>query len=132
MEVKEILTKTKTIAIVGLSPNEERPSNRVAKYLQSVGYKIIPVNPGHKEILGERCFRSLSEIPVGIDLVDVFRRSEDLPPIIEEAIKTGVRVIWLQEGISVSEELARKVKDSGILLVEDRCIMKEHKRFFAL
>jgi len=133
MEIKDILSNARIIAVVGLSPKEERPSHKVAAYLKKNGYQIIPVNPGHKEILGEKCYPSLLEIPSDyrgkIDIVDVFRRVEETPNIVRAAAEIGAKVVWLQEGI-VSEE-ARAVADSlGLKIIMDRCILKEHLKNF--
>lgn len=117
----------KTIAVVGCSPKAERPSHYVAAYLKEHGYRIIPVNPGHKEILGEPCYPNLSSIPGPVDVVDVFRRSEEVLPIIQEAIKVGAKAIWLQDGIThpLGEEQALK---AGMLVVSNDCMMRRHSR----
>jgi len=125
--VRRILTGFKTIAVVGLSPKTDRPSYRVASYLKSKGYKIIPVNPNATEILGEKCYPDLSSIPEKVEVVDIFRRSEDVPPIVDEAIKIGARAIWMQEGI-VNNEAARKAEGAGLIVVMDKCMYKEHAR----
>ncbi len=128
-EIKEILSRSKTIAVVGISPKEDRPSYRVAAYLKSKGYHILPVRPDGDAILGEKVYHSLSEIPkeIEIDVVDIFRRPEDIPPIVEEAIQRGTKVIWMQEGI-VNEEAAAKSEKAGLKVVMDRCVKKEHQR----
>ena len=126
-ETKKILTESKTIAVVGLSPKEDRPSYRVADYLKSKGYRIIPVNPNAQEILGEKSYPDLASIPGDIDVVDIFRKSEDVPPVVDEAIKTGAKAVWMQEGI-VNEPAARKARSAGLLVVMDRCMLKEHKK----
>lgn len=126
-EIEEILTLTKTIAVVGLSPKEDRDSNRVAQYLQSHGYKIIPVNPMHEEILGEKSHPNLIEIDEDIDVVDIFRKPEAVPEIVDEAIKSGAKVIWMQEGI-VNNVAAQKALDANLKVVMNRCMMKEHKK----
>lgn len=128
-DVKNILSTYKTVAVVGISPKEDRPSYRVASYLQSKGYRIIPVRPDGEAILGERVFHSLTEIPeeIEIDIVDIFRRSEDVPPVVDEAIRRGAKVVWMQEGIQ-NEEAALKVEKAGLRVVMDRCIKKEHQR----
>lgn len=126
-DISKILRDAKTIAVVGLSPKEDRPSNVVGRYLKSMGYKIIPVNPGHSEILGERCYRSLVEIPDKVDIVDIFRRPEDVPPIVAEAIKIGAKVVWMQEGI-IHEASAKTAEENGVIAIMDRCILKEHKK----
>jgi len=127
-EIKEMLKETKNIAVVGLSPRENRPSFRVASYLRTQGYTIIPVRPGVDEILGEKAYPSLSDIPpdIEIDVVDIFRRPEDVPAIVEEAIVRKVKTIWMQEGI-INEEAARKAKAAGLKVVMDRCMLKAHR-----
>jgi len=125
--VRKILTEFKSIAVVGLSPKPDRPSYRVASYLKSRGYRIIPVNPNATEILGEKCYPDLSSIPEKVEVVDIFRRSEEVPPIVNEAIKKGARAIWMQEGI-VNEESARKAEKAGLLVVMNKCMYKEHAR----
>ena len=129
MNDKDTITKIftmKTIAVVGLSPKEIRPSNRVAKYLQNVGYKIVPVNPGHPEILGEKSFASLKDIPFEIDVVDVFRRPEHVIPITEAAIEVGAKAIWFQDGV-VNTEAAKLAEDAGLLVVMDDCMLRQHQ-----
>jgi uncharacterized protein len=127
---KDILDSCKVIAMVGLSPREERPSNHVAAYLQSQGYRIIPVNPGEKEILGEVCYPNLVSIPERVDVVDIFRRSEEVVPIVEEAIQIGARAVWMQEGV-INESAASRAKMAGLKVVMDRCMRKEHIRLFS-
>ena len=129
VDIKSILEESKTVAVVGLSPNEERDSHRVAKYLQSRGYRIIPVNPSADEILGERSYPDLASIPEPIDVVDVFRRSEAVPEIVEEAIKVGARTVWMQIGV-IHEEAAARAREAGLQVVMDRCMMVEHRRYF--
>jgi predicted CoA-binding protein len=129
-EIDEILKTVKTIAVVGLSPREERASHRVAAYLKQHGYRIIPVRPAVTEILGERAYGDLSEIPadIRVDMVDIFRRHEEVMPIVEAAIARGdVKVIWMQEGIvnNAARDLAMA---KGLSVVMDRCAMKEHRR----
>ena len=128
-DIKNILEESQTIAVVGLSPRAERDSHRVAKYLQSQGYRIIPVNPSADEILGERSYPDLATVPDPIDVVDVFRHSEAVPEIVEEAIKVGARTVWMQEGV-VHEEAAARARQAGLQVVMDRCTMKEHRRYF--
>ena len=128
-DIKNILEESKTVAVVGLSPNEERDSHRVAKYLQSQGYRIIPVNPKADEILGERSYPDLVSIAEPIDVVDVFRRSEAVPEIVEEAIKVGARTVWMQEGV-IHKEAAARAREAGLQVVMDRCMMIEHRRHF--
>jgi len=122
--IEKILAETKTIAVVGLSDKPDRPSNEVAGVLKSKGYRIIPVNPMIREALGETAYGSLSEIPVKVDLVDVFRRSEDVPPIAEEAVRIGARFFWMQEGVR-SERACEILDAAGIPWVMDRCVKKE-------
>ncbi len=129
-EITRMLKDTKTIAIVGLSPKEDRPSHRVAVYLKSQGYTIIPVRPKIKEILGEKAYGNLSEIPpdIQVDMVDIFRRPSEVLPIVEAAIKRGdVKVIWMQERI-VNNEAREKGLDAGFDVVMDKCTLKEHKK----
>jgi len=126
---KEILESCKTIAIVGLSPNESRPSNHVAAYLQSQGYRIIPVNPAAKVILGEKCYPDLLSIHDEVDVVDIFRRSEEVPQVVEDAIKIKARAIWMQEGV-INREAASRAQKAGLKVVMDKCMYKEHARIF--
>jgi len=128
-EIGELLKRSKTIAVVGLSDSPLRPSYGVSAYMQSHGYRIIPVNPEIKGALGEKAVPSLVEVQEKIDIVDVFRRSEFVPEVIDEAIRLKVRAIWLQEGV-VHEEAAEKARQAGIFVVMDRCILKEHRRRF--
>jgi len=126
--IRKILKDSKTIAVVGLSPKPERDSYEVAEYLQEAGYKIIPVNPTADEILGEKAFPDLISIPGKIDVVDVFRRPEHVPEVIDEAIKVGAKTVWLQLGV-IHEGAAQKAADAGLNVVMDRCMLREHKRF---
>jgi len=126
-EEEKILKDNKVIAVVGLSSNPERPSYRVATYLKEKGYTIIPVNPNEKVILSETCYPDLSSIPGHVDVVDIFRKSEDCPPIAREAVKIGADVVWMQEGV-VSEEAATCARDAGLKVVMDKCIKKEHEK----
>jgi len=130
-EIKETLSKCKTVAVVGISPKEDRPSYIVASYLKSKGYRIIPVRPGGDQILGEKVYHSLMEIPkeIEVDVVDIFRRSEDVPPIVDEAIQRGVKAVWMQEGV-IHEEAGAKAEKAGLKVVMDCCIKKEHQRLF--
>ena len=116
----------KTIAVVGISDNPERPSNFVAKFLEERGYNIIPVNPNLKEWEGKKCYPDLLSIPVKVDVVDIFRRPEAIPQIVDEAISIKAKVVWMQEGI-VNEEAAAKARDAGIEVVMDRCMKKDIK-----
>lgn len=124
---EDILSVSETIAVVGLSPKTNRPSHEVAEYLKQQGYKIIPVNPRATEILGEKSYPDLISIPLKVDLVDIFRRSEDVPPIVDEAIKIGAKAVWMQEGI-ISEEAAARARNAGLLVVMDKCTLKVHER----
>ena len=124
--IKKLLTTAKTIAVVGLSPKESRPSNMVARYLIEAGYTVIPVNPGQKEILGLDCYPDLASIPIPVDIVDIFRRSEDVPPIVAEAIAIGAKAIWMQEGV-IHAEAARTAKAAGLTVVMDRCLKTAHR-----
>jgi len=126
-QIKKILEETKTIAIVGLSPNKEKPSNIVATYLQNAGYKIIPVYPKEDEILGEKVYRSLEEIPQQVDLVDIFRKPDIVSLVVDQAIERGdVKTIWTQIGI-VNNEAAQKAKDHGMEVVQNLCTKIEHR-----
>jgi predicted CoA-binding protein len=126
-EIRELLSSAKTIAVVGLSSNAWRASHGVTEYMQSKGYRIIPVNPNETEVLGERAVASLSEIAGSVDIVNVFRRSEFVPEIVSAAIRKGTRCVWMQMGVS-HDESARQAKKHGIWVVMDRCIMREHAR----
>ena len=128
-EIKETLKNSRTVAVVGISPKEDRPSYIVASYLKSKGYQIIPVRPDGEEILGEKVYHSLSEIPeeIAVEVVDIFRRSEDVPPIVEEAIQRGAKVVWMQEGIA-HKEAGEKAEKAGLKVMMDRCMKKEHQR----
>ena len=125
--VAEILRGAKTIAVVGLSSNPMRASNEVASYLKAMGYRIIPVNPNETEALGEKAYARLEDVPETVDIVDVFRRSEVLPGIADSAVKIGAKVLWMQLGIENSEaaEIGRK---AGLVVVENACLLVEHKR----
>lgn len=124
--IRQVLS-FKTIAVVGCSPKPERAGHYVPAYMQSRGYKIVPVNPGHDEILGEKCFASLSQIPFPVELVNVFRRSEDVPPVIDEAIKIKAKGVWLQSGIA-NPEAEEKARAAGLLVVSDECLMVRHRQ----
>ena len=126
-KISELLKNAKTIAVVGLSDNPARTSYRVSAYMQSQGYRIIPVNPAISEALGEKAYPTLSEVPEKIDIVNVFRRPEHVPEVVDEAIRLGVPAIWMQEGV-VHEEAAEKARQAGIFVVMNRCILKEHGR----
>ena len=126
-EVKKLLTGAKTIAVVGLSDKPDRDSYIVARYLMAHGYEIIPVNPAIEEVLGRKAYKSLAEVPGRIDIVDIFRRSEAVPPIVDEAIRLKAGAVWLQLGV-VHEEAARKARDAGLQVVQAKCIKIEHAR----
>jgi uncharacterized protein len=125
-QITEILKKAKNIAVVGLSSSPMRPSYGVSAYLQSHGYKIIPVNPEIKGALGERAYGSLSDVPEKIDIVDIFRRSEFVPALVDEAIRLKPAAIWMQEGV-MHDAAAEKARKAGIFVVQDRCLLKEHR-----
>jgi len=128
MEPEEEIFKTcNTIAMVGLSADPERPSHHVGEYLKEKGYRVIPVNPGEKTILGEVCYPDLVSIPEKIDVVDIFRKSEDVPPIVKDAIKCGAKAVWMQEGVS-NPEAAKEAMKAGLKVVMNKCMFKEHTR----
>jgi uncharacterized protein len=126
-EMKELLKTAHVIAIVGLSPEEGKASNGVARYLKGMGYRIIPVNPGHEEILGEKACKSLSDIPEKVDIVDIFMRAEKVLPFVEEALKLHPKAIWLQLGIR-NDDARQLVEKTDIAYVEDKCVKQEHGR----
>lgn len=128
-DLKRLFETVRTIAVVGCSPRPERPGHYVAKYLQDLGYRIIPVNPGQTEILGEKCYASLRDIPEPVDMIDIFRRAEDLPPVIEDAIVIGAKFVWIQLGI-VNEDAAKRAMEAGIEVVMDRCPKIDYPRLF--
>jgi len=123
--IDRMLTEYKTIAVVGLSSDASRASNSVSRYMQSRGYRIIPVNPNETSVLGEESYGRLEDIPDRIDLVDIFRRSEEAGQHVDEAIRLGARGVWLQEGV-IDEKAARRALDAGLDVVMDLCILKEH------
>jgi len=125
----KILGKYRNVAIVGLSPNPERPSYVVADYLMANDYRVIPVNPRANDILGETSYPDLKSVPERVKIVDIFRKSEDVMPIVEEAIRIGARVVWMQEDV-INEEAAEKAREAGLMVVMDKCIAKEHMRLF--
>ncbi|MDX6577880.1 MAG: uncharacterized protein QOE96_3833 [Blastocatellia bacterium] len=125
--IARILDECRTIAVVGLSSSSWRPSHGVAAYMQRAGYRVIPVNPNETEVLGERSYASLGELTDKIDLVDVFRKSEEAGAAVDEAIEIGAKAVWLQEGV-IDEAAAQKALDAGLLVVMDRCWLKEHAR----
>ena len=125
-EIRELLVNIKTIAVVGLSSNPMRPSFGVSQYMLRHGYRIIPVNPNEQMVLGQKAYASLTEVPEKIDLVDVFRRPEFVPEIIDELIRLNIPAVWLQEGV-VHQSAAEKARDAGVIVVMDKCILKEHR-----
>ena len=127
---QEILRKYRTIAVVGLSSNPERYSFEVGSYLQGHGYRIVPVNPGEREVLGERAYPSLLDVPDPIDVVDVFRRAEETPEIARQAVAVGAKVLWLQNDI-VNDEARRIAEDGGLDVIMGLCIMSTHRRLAA-
>ena len=124
---EKILKEYRAVAIVGASSDPERPSFRVLRYLSKHGYNVIPVNPNEREILGMTCYPNLSSIPEKVEVVDIFRKSEAVMPVVEEAIKIGAKAIWMQEGV-INEEAAAKARDAGLLVVMDKCMRKEHQK----
>ena len=123
----DILTRYKTIAVVGLSSNPARPSHGVAEYLQSTGYQIIPVNPNETDVLGEPSYARLEDAPQKIEIVDIFRRPEEVPPAVDAAIRAGAKVVWMQLGI-INEAAAEKAQAAGLTVVMDACMLIEHKK----
>ncbi|MFI5178166.1 MAG: CoA-binding protein [Vicinamibacterales bacterium] len=124
-QLKQLLTDATTIAVVGASSNPDKSSYGIMQRLQQVGYRVVPVNPRENEVLGERAYDTLADVPVPIDIVDVFRRAEDTPPIADEAVKVGAKALWLQSGI-VSEDAAARAKAGGLTVVMDACIGTMH------
>ena len=122
----EMLEKARTIAVVGLSGKRYRPSYGVAEYMLRAGYRIIPVNPNETEVLGEKAYPSLDQVPEQVDIVDIFRRPEFVPEVVEAAIRTGARAVWMQEGV-IHEAAAARARAAGLEVVMDRCILKEHR-----
>jgi predicted CoA-binding protein len=125
--IARILDECRTIAVVGLSSSSSRPSHGVAGYMQRAGYRIIPVNPNETEVLGEKSYASLADVPGKIDLVDVFRRSDEAGAAVDQAIAVGAKAVWLQEGV-IDNEAAQRALDAGLLVVMDRCWLKDHAR----
>ena len=123
-DIEKVLTTYRTVAIVGASPNPERPSYRVANFLKKEGFRVIPVTPNADKVVEEKAYPDLASIPVPVEVVDIFRRSEDVPPIVEEAIAIGAKSIWMQEGI-VNEEAAATARKAGLTVVMDHCMRKE-------
>src|SRR5581483_2050812 len=129
-DIAQLLRQSKTIAVVGLSSNPARASFGVSRFLQRQGYRVIPVNPNESEVLGERAYPSLKDVPGEIDIVDIFRRPACVPEVVEDALEKGARCIWMQEGV-VNHEAAKKAEAAGISVVMDRCILKELARLLA-
>ena len=125
--IKELLKNCKTIAVVGLSSNPMRPSFGVTEYMQGSGYRIIPVNPNETEVLGEKSYARLEDVPEKIDVVNVFRRSEEVPPVVASAIRVGAKAVWMQSGVE-NEAAAEKARAAGLVVIEDACILVEHRR----
>jgi predicted CoA-binding protein len=126
-QISDILRTARTIAVVGLSGKRFRPSYGVTEYMQRAGYRIIPVNPNETQILGERSYPDLDSVPGEIDIVDIFRRSEYVPEIVEAAIRKGAKAIWMQEGVA-HEAAAQRAAEAGLVVLMDRCILKDHRR----
>ena len=125
--ITKILRESKTIAVVGLSSNPARPSFGVTEYMQEAGYRIIPVNPNEREVLGEKSYARLEDVAEKIEIVNVFRRAEEVPPVVESAIRIGAKVVWMQSGIE-NEAAAEKARAAGMVVIEDACILVEHRR----
>lgn len=128
-QIRKILEDIRTIAVVGCSKDPTKDAHRVPKYMQMNGYRIIPVNPTATEILGEKAYPSLDAVPVPFDAVDIFRPSADVPPIVDQAVKSPAKVIWMQLGIR-NEEAAKKVQAAGKIVIQDHCMMRDHARLF--
>jgi predicted CoA-binding protein len=128
-DLRRILTDYKRVAIVGLSADWSRPSNFAAKYLLDHGFEVVPVNPKYDEILGQKCYADLRDIPTPVDVVDLFQRVDQIPPFVDQAIEIGAKVVWLQLGI-IHEEAAQKARDAGLEVVMDRCMKIEYARLF--
>lgn len=124
-KLQAIFSTTRTIAVVGLSPKKSRPSYQVADYMIQAGYNVIPVNPGQNEILGRVCYPDLQSIPEPVDVVDIFRRADQVVPVIQEAIAIGARVVWMQQGI-INDQAAVLAENAGLLVIMDRCLKVEH------
>jgi predicted CoA-binding protein len=125
--IADILKKYKSIAVVGLSSDPARPSHGVASYMKSAGYRIIPVNPNEREVLGEKSYARVEDVAEKIGIVDIFRRAEDVPPVVEGAIRAGAKVVWMQLGIE-NAEAGEKARAAGIIVVMDACLLVEHKK----
>ena len=125
--IQRLLGESRTVAIVGLSADRQKASSFVASYLRSEGYRIVPVNPHESQVLGEQCYPDLDSVPGPVDIVDIFRRSEFVPEIVEAAIRKGAKVVWMQEGV-IHDDAARRAEAAGLTVVMDRCILKDHRR----
>jgi uncharacterized protein len=125
--IADLLKSAHTIAVVGLSSKRWRPSYGVSEYMQRAGYRIIPVNPGLSEVLGEKCYPDVGTVPEAIDIVNIFRRSEAVPEIVEAAIEAGAKAVWMQEGV-VHEKAAARARKAGLTVIMDRCLLKEHQK----
>src|SRR5205807_9506467 len=125
--ITKLLKNYKTMAVVGLSSNPMRPSHGVTEYMQGAGYRIIPVNPNETEVLGEKSYARLEDVPGKIDIVNVFRRAEEVPPVVESAIRIGAKAVWMQLGIA-NEEAAERARAAGLTVIQDACILVEHRR----
>lgn len=128
-QIKALIARSKTIAVIGLSPDSTKPSYEVANYLQAHGYKIVPVRPDTDQILGEKAYGSLAEIPFPIDIVDIFRRVEFIPEVVDEAIQVKAKAVWMQLGLK-EDQAAKKAVERGLDVVMDRCLLIDHKRLF--
>jgi len=124
-ELRQLLTRARTIALVGASSDQAKASHAIMRKLQQAGYRVIPVNPNETEVLGERAYPSLQDVPVPIDIVDVFRRSEDTPAVADDAVEVGAKALWLMSGIT-SDDAARRASDGGLVVVMDACIAASH------
>lgn len=129
-EIKEILENNQVVAVVGLSPKPERASHQVAKYLKEHGYRIVPVRPKADEILGEKAFASLRDIPFPVEVVDIFRQIDAIPGIVDDAIAIGAKVVWMQQGLAENQS-ARKAREAGLQVVMNKCMKIEHSRYFS-
>jgi predicted CoA-binding protein len=127
--IRAVLATPRTVAVVGCSPNPERDSHRIAKLLQARGHRVIPVNPGHRSILDTTCYARLRDIPEPVEMVDIFRRSEEVGPIVDEAIEVGARIVWMQLGV-IDERAAAAAQAAGLTVVMDRCPAIEYRRLF--
>jgi predicted CoA-binding protein len=125
--ITELLKTSRTIAVVGLSSKRHRPSFGVSEYMQAAGYRIIPVNPQELEVLGEKSYARLEDVPEKVDIVDIFRRSEQVPEVVESAIRIGARSVWMQEGV-IHPQAAERARQAGLFVVMDLCLLKEHRK----